>query len=142
MELARIGTFLVRDEDISEIKLELIRFFKDNPGTIDMASSIALRLGRSPCETEKALEELADKNICRKLGRAPVCDSGNGHGHDTSETLFAYAPSIQLFERLGEAVPEMNPGTRMNLVTMLLNRTSVPTCPRTWENRTSITRKR
>jgi len=131
MELVRIGSFLVRDEDISKIKLELIRFFKDNPGTIDMASSIALRLGMSPGETEKALEDLVDKNICRKLGRAPACDpdhdrahesgrnSGNGHG---SETLFAYAPSIQLFERIGEAVPEMNAGTRMNLVTILLNR--------------------
>ncbi len=120
MELARIGSFLVRDDDISKIKLELIRFFKDNPGTIDMASSIALRLGRSPGETEKALEDLVDKNICRKLGRAPAGDSGNGHA--ASETLFAYAPSIQLFERIGEAVPEMNAGTRMNLVNMLLNR--------------------
>ena len=125
MELTRIGSFLVKDEDISKIKLELIRFFKDNPGTIDMASSIALRLGRAPGETQKALEDLVAKNICRRLGRAPACDAvldsppGNGHG---SEMLFAYAPSIQLFERIGEAVPEMNAGTRMNLVTMLLNR--------------------
>ncbi len=136
MELARIGGFLVRDDDISKIKLELIRFFKGNPGTIDMASSIALRLGRSPGETEKALEDLVDKNICRKLGRAPAGDldrelgreacrepgHNSGNGHAASETLFAYAPSIQLFERIGEAVPEMNAGTRMNLVNMLLNR--------------------
>lgn len=128
MELTRIGSFLVKDEDISKIKLELIRFFKDNPGTIDMASSIALRLGRAPGETQKALEDLVAKNICRRLGRAPVVEvprNGNGHGHRDghgSEALFAYAPSIQLFERIGEAVPEMNAGTRMNLVTMLLNR--------------------
>lgn len=125
MELTRIGSFLVRDEDISKIKLELIRFFKENPGTIDMASNIALRLGRSAGETEKALEELVTKQICRKLGRAPGGHPGNGHsgnGHAKSESLFAYAPSIMLFERLGEAVPTMTPGTRMDLVTMLLNR--------------------
>ncbi len=133
MKLARIGSFLVKDDDISKIKLELIRFFKDNPGTIDMASCIALRLGRAPSETEQALEELVDKKICRKLGSAPGgsrgsgAKSGNGHngsGHMTSESLFAYAPSIMLFERIGEAVPTMNPGTRMDLVTMLLNRAS------------------
>ncbi len=129
MELTKIGSFLVNDEDISKIKLELIRFFKENPGTIDMASNIAVRLGRSAGETEKALQELVDKNICRKLGRAPGGPGnghgGNGHGgngHAKSESLFAYAPSIMLFERLGEAVPTMTPGTRMDLVTMLLNR--------------------
>ncbi len=116
MDLTRIGNILVKDEEISKIKLELIRFFKDNPGTIDIASSIAVRLGRSPKETEKALEELVEGDICRKLGRAPAAEAAG------SESLFAYAPSIKLFERLAEAVPEMNPGTRMNLVAMLLNR--------------------
>ncbi len=137
MKLAQIGSFLVKDDDISKIKLELIRFFKENPGTIDMASCIAVRLGRTPFETEQALEELVSKNICRKLGSAPSSGAAgstgstgssqsgndhNGNGHAKSESLFAYAPSIMLFERIGEAVPTMNPGTRMDLVTMLLNR--------------------
>ncbi len=130
--MARIGSFLIKDDDISKIKLELIRFFKENPGTIDMASSIALRLGRPSGDTAQALEELVNHDICRKLGRASAggldrepgngSSNNSGNGHSPSEPLFAYAASIKLFERISEAVPEMKPGTRMDLVTMLLNR--------------------
>ncbi len=107
--MARIGNFIVRDSDINRVKLELITLFKDNPGTVDSAEKISLRLGRSRGEVEQALEELYEKGICHKVEARP-------------DPIYMYQASAQILKRIAELVPEMDYDAQIELVNTLLTR--------------------
>jgi biotin operon repressor len=107
--LARVGKFIVRDSDIDRVKLELITFFKDNPGTVDSAEKISLRLGRSKEEVQEALEQLATHGICYKVPSRP-------------EPIYMYYPSAQILKRISELAPNMDYNTQLQLVNRLLAR--------------------
>ncbi len=96
--------------EASRIKLELITFFKDNPGVVDCAEMIAARIGRDPAEVGKALEELADKDICAKIQQ-----SGG-------TTVYAYAPSARFLQKIGEVAPELGQSSRMELLRLFFSR--------------------
>jgi len=107
--LARVGKFIVRDADINRIKLELITFFKDNPGTVDSAEKIGIRLGRSQEEVQKALEELSEHGICKRVTSRP-------------EPIYMYYASAQILERLAKLAPDMDYDAQIELVNTLLSR--------------------
>ena len=107
--MARVGKFIVKDSDIDRVKLELITFFKDNPGTIDSAEKICIRLGRSKEEVEGALEQLTEKGICYKVSSQP-------------QPIYMYYPSAQILKRIAELAPNMDYSTQMELVDRLLTR--------------------
>jgi biotin operon repressor len=107
--LARIGKFIVRDSDINRIKLELITLFKDNPGTVDSAQKISMRLGRSREEVEEALEQLTEHGICHKVSSRP-------------EPIYMYLPSAQILQRIAELAPDMNYHAQLELLDKLLAR--------------------
>ena len=107
--MARVGNFIVRDSDIDRIKLELITFFKDNPGTIDSAGKIGVRLGRAKEEVEGALEQLAEHGICYKVPSRP-------------QPIYMYYPSAQILKRIAELAPGMDYNAQMELVNTLLAR--------------------
>ena len=107
--MARVGNFIVRDADIDRIKLELITFFKDNPGTVDSAEKICTRLGRSKKEVEKALEELSEHGICNKVKARP-------------EPIYMYYASAQILKRIAELAPDMDYDAQIELVNTLLTR--------------------
>jgi hypothetical protein len=107
--LARIGKFIVRDSDIDRVKLELITFFKDNPGTVDSADNICIRLGRSVKEVERALEELSEHGICYKVSSRPV-------------PIYMYYASAQILKRIAELAPDMDYNAQIELVNTLLAR--------------------
>jgi DNA-binding Lrp family transcriptional regulator len=98
------------NENISRIKLELILFFKENPGAIDRAEVIASRLGREAEEVRKNLEELVESGICKRFSEL------------VGEQTYIYAPSCQLLERVSELAPEMKFSSRIELVNTLLRR--------------------
>ena len=107
--MARVGNFIVRDADIDRIKLELITFFKDNPGTVDSAEKISIRLGRAKEEVQKTLEELAQHGICKKVSSRP-------------EPIYMYAASAQILERIAKLAPDMDYNAQIELVNTLLTR--------------------
>ena len=107
--MARVGNFIVRDADIDRIKLELITFFKNNPGTVDSAEKISIRLGRSREEVERALEELSEHGICNKLSARP-------------EPIYVYYASAQILKRIAELAPGMDYNAQIELVNTLLTR--------------------
>jgi len=107
--LARIGKFIVRDEDIDRIKLELITFFKDNPGTVDSAERIGMRLGRHKEEVEKSLDELSEHGICHKVPSRPV-------------PIYMYYATARILRRLAEVAPELDYNAQLELVEKLLAR--------------------
>lgn len=109
IDLARIGNFIVRDSDINRIKLELITLFKDNPGTVDSAEKISLRLGRSREEVEKALEELTNKGICHRADARP-------------NPIYMYKPSAEILKRIAELAPGMDYNAQIELLNTLLAR--------------------
>ncbi len=96
--------------ELSRLKLELIFFFKENPGTIDAAQNIATRLGRNPAEVEKALDELACKDICVKVSQ------------DITPPVYAYRASTEFLRRVSEAAPDLRHSSRMELLNLLLAR--------------------
>lgn len=108
-DLARIGKFIVRDEDIDRIKLELITFFKDNPGTVDSAERIGMRLGRAREEVERSLDELSEHGICYKVPSRPV-------------PIYMYYATARILHRLAEVAPELDYNAQMELVEKLLAR--------------------
>ena len=108
-DLARIGKFIVRDEDIDRIKLELITFFKDNPGTVDSAERIGMRLGRAREEVERSLEQLSEHGICYKVPSRPV-------------PIYMYYATARILHRLAEVAPELDYNAQMELVEKLLSR--------------------
>ncbi len=107
--MARIGDFIVRDADIDRVKLELITFFKENPGTVDSAEKICIRLGRSREEVEKALGELVEHEICIKVSSRP-------------EPIYMYYASAQILKRIAELAPDMDYNAQIELVNTLLTR--------------------
>lgn len=107
--MARVGNFIVRDADIDRIKLELITFFKDNPGTVDSAEKISVRLGRSLQEVMKALEELSEHGICHKIPSRP-------------HPIYMYYASAQILKRIAELAPDMDYNAQLELVNTLLAR--------------------
>jgi biotin operon repressor len=107
--LARVGKFIVRDSDINRVKLELITLFKDNPGTVDSAEKICIRLGRSKEEVEEALEQLTEHGICYRVSSRPV-------------PIYMYYPSAQILQRIAELAPDMDYHAQMELVDKLLTR--------------------
>ncbi len=107
--MARIGKFIVRDSDINRVKLELITFFKDNPGTVDSAERIGMRLGRSREEVEKSLEELAEHGICYKIQARP-------------QPIYVYYATARILKRLAELAPDLDYATQLELVEKLLAR--------------------
>ena len=107
--MARIGNFIVRDSDIDRVKLELITFFKDNPGTIDSAEKISVRLGRAKEEVEGALEQLAEHSICYKVSCRP-------------QPIYMYYASAQILKRIAELAPDMGYNAQLELVNKLLAR--------------------
>ena len=107
--MARIGDFIVRDADIDRVKLELITFFKENPGTVDSAEKICIRLGRSRDEVVKALEELTEHGICSKVSSRP-------------EPIYMYYASAQILKRIAELAPDMDYNAQIELVNTLLTR--------------------
>ncbi len=107
--MARIGNIIVRDMDIDRIKLELITFFKDNPGTVDSAEKMCIRLGRSREEVERALEELSEHGLCHRVPARP-------------EPIYMYYASAQLLKRIAELAPEMDYDAQIELVNTLLDR--------------------
>ncbi len=107
--MARVGNFIVRDADIDRIKLELITFFKDNPGTVDCAEKIGQRLGRNREEVEKALEELAEHGICYRISSRPV-------------PIYMYYASAQILKRIAELAPDLDYTAQLELVNTLLAR--------------------
>lgn len=107
--MARIGRFIVRDSDIDRIKLELITFFKDNPGTLDSAERIGMRLGRSREEVERSLEELSEHGICCKVPSRP-------------QPIYMYYATARVLRRLAELAPELDYTTQLELVEKLLAR--------------------
>jgi hypothetical protein len=96
--------------EISRLKLELITFFKDNPGLIDCAEMIAARIGRDPAEVKKALDELAEKDICARME------------HGDAPAVYAYAPSARFLQKIGEVAPELGQSSRMELLRLLFSR--------------------
>lgn len=110
-DLARIGKFIVRDEDINRIKLELITFFKDNPGTVDSAERIGMRLGRPKEEVERSLEELSEHGICYKVPSRPM-------------PIYMYYATALILRRLAEVAPELDYNAQLELVEKLLARRS------------------
>ncbi|MHB8781216.1 MAG: hypothetical protein ACYC55_07510 [Candidatus Geothermincolia bacterium] len=91
------------------IKLELILFFRENPGAIDTADGIAARLCRSSELIREALEDMVESGvIC--LQSKDGCD------------VFAYGSTVRLMERLHEMLPDCHPNTRERLAVMLLKR--------------------
>lgn len=107
--MARIGDFIVRDADIDRVKLELITFFKDNPGSVDSAEKISLRLGRSREEVSEALEQLSERGICHRVEARP-------------QPIFMYQPSAQILLRIAELAPSMDYDAQIELVNALLAR--------------------
>jgi hypothetical protein len=105
--LARIGNFIVKDSDISRIKLELITFFKHNPGTVDCAESIARCVSRPVKEVEEALEQLTRHDICKRLASRP-------------RPVYMYRPSAQVLQRISELVPEMDYQSQLRLLETLM----------------------
>jgi hypothetical protein len=97
------------DGGANRTKLELILFFKDNPGTIDSAAGIAARLGRSLPLTLAALRELVRAGIICELPREGC-------------TAYAYASSMRLLYRLDRILPDSDPAVRQQLLTVLLRR--------------------
>lgn len=110
--MARVGKFIVRDSDINRVKLELITFFKDNPGTVDSAENISVRLGRSKEEVEQSLEELAEHGILYKAPSRPT-------------PIYMYYPSAQILQRIAELAPDMDYSAQLQLVNALLARRKV-----------------
>lgn len=107
--MARIGDFIVKDSDISRIKYELISFFKENPGTVDSADKICVRLGRSEEEVRTALEQLTEHKICYKVSSRP-------------RPIYMYYQSAQILRRIAELAPEMDYNSQLELVNTLLSR--------------------
>lgn len=110
--MARVGKFIVRDSDIDRVKLELITFFKDNPGTVDSAEKISIRLGRSKEEVEGALEQLAEHGILYKA-------------HSRPQPIYMYYPSARILQRIAELAPDMDYSAQLQLVNELLARRKV-----------------
>lgn len=111
--MARIGRFIIRDEEIRRLKFEVIRLFKENPGLVDSAARIAVRLGREEEDVKATLEELTEAGICRRIEARP-------------EPLYVYYASALLLERLAQVAPEMDYSTQMELVNTLLARRPRP----------------
>ncbi|MGQ9704124.1 MAG: hypothetical protein ACUVS1_06020 [Actinomycetota bacterium] len=107
--MARIGKFIVRDSDIDRVKLELITFFKDNPGTVDSAERIGMRLGRSREEVERSLEELTERGICCRLDSRP-------------QPIYMYYATARVLRRLAELAPDLDYDVQLELVEKLLAR--------------------
>ncbi|MBC7254238.1 MAG: hypothetical protein H5T72_09760 [Actinobacteria bacterium] len=107
--MARIGKFIVRDSEIDRVKLELITFFKDNPGTVDSAERIGMRLGRSKEEVEKSLEELTERGICCRLDSRP-------------QPIYMYYATARILRRLAELAPYLGYDVQLELVEKLLTR--------------------
>lgn len=107
--MARIGKFIVRDSDIDRVKLELITFFKDNPGTVDSAERIGMRLGRSREEVERSLEELTERGICCRLDSRP-------------QPIYMYYATARVLRRLAELAPDLDYDVQLELVEKLLTR--------------------
>lgn len=107
--MARIGKFIVRDSDIDRVKLELITFFKDNPGTVDSAERIGMRLGRSKEEVERSLEELTERGICCRLDSRP-------------QPIYMYYATARVLRRLAELAPDLDYDVQLELVEKLLAR--------------------
>ncbi|MDY6796309.1 MAG: hypothetical protein SWK76_13700 [Actinomycetota bacterium] len=107
--MARVGNFIVKDADISRVKLELITLFKDNPGTIDSAAKISVRLGRSEEEVEGALEQLSEHGICYRVSSRP-------------RPIYMYYPSAQILKRIAELAPDMDYDAQLKLLEKLLAR--------------------
>ncbi len=95
---------------LSRLKLELIVFFKENPGAIDSAQMIATRLGRNPLEVEEALDELADKDICLKASQ------------DITSPVYAYRASTEFLRKINEIAPDLRHSSRMELLNLLFAR--------------------
>ncbi len=96
--------------ELSRLKLELIVFFKENPGAIDSAQMIATRLGRSPVEVERALDELAGKDICIKVSQ------------DITSPVYAYRASTEFLRKINEVAPDLRHSSRMELLNLLFAR--------------------
>ncbi|OFW57723.1 MAG: hypothetical protein A2W01_02550 [Candidatus Solincola sediminis] len=111
--MARVGKFIVRDADINRVKLELITFFKDNPGTVDSAENISIRLGRSKEEVEEALDQLAENEILYKA-------------HSRPKPIYMYYPAAQILKRIAELAPNMDYSAQLELVNTLLARRKAP----------------
>ncbi|MGQ9475756.1 MAG: hypothetical protein ACUVRX_06925 [Actinomycetota bacterium] len=107
--MARIGKFIVRDSDIDRVKLELITFFKNNPGTVDSAERIGMRLGRSREEVERSLEELTERGICCRLDSRP-------------QPIYMYYATARVLRRLAELAPDLDYDVQLELVEKLLAR--------------------
>ena len=99
----------MRDDDVDKVKLELITFFKDNPGTADSAEKICTRLGRTHEEVEKALEELSENGICHKVSARPA-------------PIYMYYASALILKRIAELAPGMHYDAQIELVNTLLTR--------------------
>jgi len=109
VHLARIGKFIVRDSDINRVKLELITFFKDNPGAVDSAERISMLLGRTREEVERSLEELTEHGICCKLPSRP-------------QPIYMYYATARLLKCLAELATELDYDAQLELVEKLLAR--------------------
>ncbi|MGQ9536460.1 MAG: hypothetical protein ACUVT4_04415 [Actinomycetota bacterium] len=99
----------MRDSDIDRVKLELITFFKDNPGTVDSAERIGMRLGRSREEVERSLEELTERGICCRLDSRP-------------QPIYMYYATARVLRRLAELAPDLDYDVQLELVEKLLAR--------------------
>lgn len=58
----------------SEIKIELLYFFRSNPGTIDTAEGLASRIGRSVESVQKTINDFVRIGLVerRKVGESEV----------------------------------------------------------------------
>jgi hypothetical protein len=95
---------------VSRLKFELIVFFKENPGVIDSAEMISNRLGRNPDEVERALDELADREICLKVSQ------------DIISPVYAYQPSTNFLRKINEIAPDLCFNSRMELLNLFFAR--------------------
>ncbi|MDP3013218.1 MAG: hypothetical protein Q8M92_03170 [Candidatus Subteraquimicrobiales bacterium] len=59
----------IRDVANSFIKIDLVRFFHNNPSTIDTAENISLYIGRDKEKIKKGLKDLVGAGIVKKYER-------------------------------------------------------------------------
>lgn len=110
MELVDIQGHQGDYPDVSRLKFELIIFFKENPGVIDSADMISARLGRSPTEVERALDELAERDICLKVSQ------------DITYPVYSYRPSTEFLRKINEVAPDLCYNSRMELLNIFFAR--------------------